>query len=149
MDPKGSVLSIVFWSSILIKWNREYSFADFNDLFLVPAMNLLNKEQIPRINEETKRILQLSKSCKTGDWYLYKSYIEIGVYGALLAPYKLPRFVTTKILALEYLRQLLNANEINFIASMKKTQFKLKNQIGPFIVNNREAANEINVKLKE
>ena len=121
VDPEGNVLSVVFWSSILRKWNREYSFADFNDLFLVLAMNLLNKEHTLRINEETKRILQLSKSYKTGDWYLYKSYTEIRVYGALLAPYKLPRFVTTRIFALEYLRQLLNENEINFIASRKKT----------------------------
>ena len=71
------------------------------------------------------------------------------MYCSSLAPYKLPRFVTTRIFALEYLRQLLNVDEINFIASKKKTQFKLKNQIGPFIVNTREAANEINVKLKE
>ena len=55
--PEGNVVSVVFWTSILRKWNREYSFEDFNDLFLVPAMNLLNKEQTPRINEETKRIL--------------------------------------------------------------------------------------------
>ena len=57
--------------------------------------------------------------------------------------------MTTSIFALEYLRKLLNADEVNFIVFRKKTQFKLKNQVGPFIVNNREAANEINVKLKE
>lgn len=88
-------------------------------------------------------------NCKTGDWYLYRNQTEIRVYGALLAPYKLPRFVTTRIFALEYLRQILNADEVNFMASRKKTQFKLKNQIGPFILNNREAANDINIKLKE
>ena len=42
IDPEGNLLSVVFWSSILRKWNREYNFAEFNDLFLVPAMNLLN-----------------------------------------------------------------------------------------------------------
>ena len=79
---------------------------------------------------------------------MYKNYREIRTYGALLAPYKFPRFVTTRIFAPEYLKQLLNADEVNFMASRKKTQFKLKNQVGPFIVNNREAANEIiNVKL--
>ena len=71
------------------------------------------------------------------------------MYGSSLAPYKLPIFVTTRIFALEYLRQILNVDEINFIASKKKTQFKLKIQIGPFIVNNKKAANEIKVKLKE
>ena len=149
VDAEGKVLSVVFWSSILRKWNKEYSFTDFNDSFIAPAMYLLEKEEIPRINDETRRILQLSESYKTGDWYLYKNHTEIRVYGSSLAPYKLPRFVTTRIFSLEYLRQLLNVDEIHFIAFKKKTQFKLKNQIGPFIVNNREAANEINVKLKE
>ena len=79
----------------------------------------------------------------------YTGITDIRVYGALLAPYKLPRFVTTNFFALEYLRQILNVDEVNFMASRKKTQFKLKNQIGPFIVNNREAVNEINIKLKE
>ena len=96
-----------------------------------------------------QRILQLFENCKTGDWYLYRNHTELRVYGALLAPYKLPRFVTTRIFALEYLRQILNADAINFMASKKKTQCKLKNQIGPFIVNNREAIKEINIKLKE
>ena len=91
----------MFWPSILRKESREYSYTDFNDLFIVPAMNLLNKQETPRINEEIKRILQLSESCKTGDWYLYKNHTEIRVYGTLLAPYKLPRFFTTRIFALE------------------------------------------------
>ena len=35
------------------------------------------------------------------------------------------------------------------MASKKKTQFKLKNQIGPFIVNNRDALKEIAKKLSD
>ena len=57
MDAEGKVLSVVFWSSILIKCNREFIFTDFNDSFIAPAMYLLEKEEIPRINDETRRIL--------------------------------------------------------------------------------------------
>ena len=103
-DETRKILSVVFWSSILRKWNREYSFADSNDSFIAPSMYLLEKEEIPRINDETRRILQLSENYKTGDWYLYKNHTEIKVYGSSLAPYKLPRFVTTRIFSLEYLR---------------------------------------------
>ena len=57
LDVEGNLLSVVFWTSILRKENMEYTYADFNDLFIIPAMNLLTKEETPRINEETKRIL--------------------------------------------------------------------------------------------
>ena len=48
-----------------------------------------------------------------------------------------------RIFALEYLRQILNFDYINFLAAKKKTQLKLKIQIGPFIINKREAEKEI------
>ena len=57
--------------------------------------------------------------------------------------------MTIRVFDLEYLRQVLNADAINFMASKKKTQFKLKNQIGPFIVNNRDADKEIERRLSE
>ena len=44
-----------------------------------------------------------------------------------------------RIFALEYFRQIINLDEVNFLAARKKTQFKMKNQFGPFICNNREA----------
>ena len=86
-----------------------------------------------RINEEIKNILQLSKQSKVGDWYLYEKYAEIRVFGSNLLPYKLPKHPSMRIFALEYIRQILNSDSINFMAAKKKTQFKLKNQIGPFI----------------
>ena len=134
---------------MLFRSSSEYSYKGFNDLFIKPAMSLLNKAEPPRINEDIKIILQLSKNCKVGDCYLYENHTEIKVYGALLAPYKIPKFLTTRIFALEYLRQILNANAVNFIASKKKAQFKLKNQIGPFIVNSRDALKDIVSKLSK
>ena len=70
MDVEGKVLSVVFWSSILRKWNREYSFTYFNHSFIAPAMYLLEKEEIPRINDETRRILSYQRATK----------LEIGIY---------------------------------------------------------------------
>ena len=97
---EGKPLSVIFWTSLLRKNNSEYSYSDFNDLFIRPAMSLLNKVEPPRINEEIKIILQLSENCKVGDWYLYKNHTETRVYGAILGPYKLPKFLTTRIFAL-------------------------------------------------
>ena len=149
MGVEGNPLSVVFWSSLPRKDGSEFNYKDFIDLFIRPAMSLLCKEEQPRISEEIKRILHLSEHCKLGDWYLYENYTERRIFGATLAPYKLPKFLTIRFFALEYLRQVLNVDAINFMAAKKKTQFKLKNQIGPFIVNNRDALKEIVMKLSE
>lgn len=43
-----------------------------------------------------------------------------------------------RIFSLEYFRQIINSDEVNFLAARKKTLFKIKNQLGPFICNKRE-----------
>ena len=57
--------------------------------------------------------------------------------------------MSMRIFALDYLRQILSSNSINFMAARKNTQFKLKNQVGPFIINNRDAEKEITKRLAE
>ena len=74
MDMEGQPHSVIFWTSLLRKNSSEYSYSDFNDLFIKPDMSLLDKAEPPRINEEIKRILQLSENCKVGEWYLYKNH---------------------------------------------------------------------------
>ena len=44
-----------------------------------------------------------------------------------------------RLFALEYYRKIINANEINFVNAKKKANFKIKDQLGPFICNSREA----------
>ena len=56
VDVEGKLLSVVFWTSLLRKYNSQYRYTDFNALFIILAMNLLNKVETTRINEETKRI---------------------------------------------------------------------------------------------
>ena len=47
-----------------------------------------------------------------------------------------------RLFALEYIKQILNLDEVNFLSAKKKTQFKIKNHIGPFIFNNRNASQQ-------
>ena len=54
-----------------------------------------------------------------------------------------------RVFNLEYIRKVLNSNSINFLAAKKKTQFKLKNQVGPFICNHRDAEAEATKQLLE
>jgi len=66
----------------------------------------------------------------------------------MLAPYKLPRYLPMRLFALEYYRQIINANEFNFINAKKKAYFKIKDQLGPFICNSREAGKEVDLILQ-
>ena len=100
---------------------------------------MLNNIIQPRVSDEIKKVLQFSKHSRTGNWYLYQNHTEIRVYGSNLFPYKLPKYLPMRLFALEYIRQILNSDEINFLAAKKKTQFKIKNQVGPFFCNNRDA----------
>ena len=54
-----------------------------------------------------------------------------------------------RVFSLEYIRQILNSDSINLLVAKKKTQFKLKNQVGPFIWNHREAGIEASKQLLE
>jgi len=44
-----------------------------------------------------------------------------------------------RLFALEYFRQLINANLTHFCNVKKKAQLRTRNQLGPFIINKREA----------
>jgi len=100
-DAQGNQRSVVFWSSIFHHISYlPYSYCEFIDLFIHPAMSLLLSSPPPRLTDEMQRILQLSKSYGIGDWYFYKHYTVIRIYGCELAPYRLPRYVPMRIFSL-------------------------------------------------
>jgi hypothetical protein len=80
----------------------------------------------PRINDEVRRILHLSDNAKTGDWYLYQNHTEIRVYECELVPYKLPQYLSVRIFSLEYIRQIMNLDDIHFVSLKKKQQLRIK-----------------------
>ena len=98
-------------------------------MFLHPVINLLGSRNKPRISEEIRKVLKISD----GDWYLYQNYTKLRIFGCELAPYKLPKFLSMMIFSLEYIRLMINMDEIHFVVAKKKSQFKIKTHIGPFI----------------
>lgn len=79
---------------------------------------------------------------------MYQNYIEIRVYGCEVPPCKLPKFVPIRIFALEYIWQVMNMDELHFVLAKKKSQFKLKGHIGPFVCNTRVETKEAGLLLK-
>jgi hypothetical protein len=111
---------VTVWTSLLKHNSTEYSFKAFIDLFYHPVVSMLGGRPKPQINDEVQRILHLSDNTKTRDWYLYQNHTQIRVYGCDLAPYKLPKYFPVRIFSLEYIRQIMNSDDIHFISLKKK-----------------------------
>lgn len=54
-----------------------------------------------------------------------------------------------RIFALEYIRKILNSDEIHFVVAKKKAQFRIKTQVGPFVCNTKTAGEAADKILKE
>jgi hypothetical protein len=149
MDQDGKPQPVTSWTSLLRRNSTEFNFKQFIEQFYHPVVSMLSGRQEPRINEEIQRILHLSDLAKTGDWYLYQNHMEIRIYGCELAPYKLPKYFPVRIFTLEYIRQMINSDDIHFVSLKKKQQLRIKGQIGSFICNSRAVGEEANKLLKE
>ena len=73
----------------------------------------------------------------------------IRIYGYEICPYRLPRYVSMRLFALEYYRQLINSDLTHFHSTKKKAQLKFKDQLGPFIMNKKEGWQEADLILKD
>jgi len=87
-----------------------------------------------------QRILHLSKGYNIDDWYYYQNHTVIRIYGCELAPYRLPKYVSMRLFALEYYRQFNSADLTHFYGAKKRAQLKIRHQLGPFIFNKMEQA---------
>lgn len=81
MNDKGKPQLVIFWTTLVVKDKKDFSYKTFVEMFVHLAMSLLSGTIEPRISKDIKRIMQLFDQAKTGDWYLYQNFIEIRVYG--------------------------------------------------------------------
>ena len=100
---------------------------------------MLFDELLPRVFEEMNIMMQSSPEDRIGDWFLYKDFIVLRVYGFTGEPYRLPAFLTPRIFALEYMRQRLHAEEEHFGAFKKSSNIKFPLKVGSFIFKNKGA----------
>ena len=127
LDAQGNRRSVVFWSSLFHHVSYSpYSYCEFIDLFIYPAMSLVLSFPPPRLTDEMQKILQLSKSYSIRDSYFYQDHTVIRIYGCELAPYRLPKYVPMRLFALEYFRQFGNVDMIHF--HRKKQEGTAENQ---------------------
>jgi hypothetical protein len=135
MDKDGRPQAVIAWTSLIRQNSTEFSFKQFIEKFYHPVVSMLSGRPEPRIHEEIQRILHLSDLTKNGDWYIYQNHTEIRVYGCELAQYKFPKYLPVRIFSLEYIRQMINSDDIHFVSLKKKQQLRIKGKIGSFIHN--------------
>jgi len=57
-------------------------------------------------------------------------------------------YVPMRLFALEYFMQIIDADLVHFCNAKKKAQLRIKNQLGPFVCNTREACKEAEKNLE-
>jgi hypothetical protein len=70
------------------------------------------------------------------------------MYGSEVKPFKLPSFLTMGGFAWEFIRQSIDVDDIHFIPRRKRTNFKTKREVVPFIVFNRSNLQVVEVMLQ-
>jgi len=54
-----------------------------------------------------------------------------------------------RLFTLEYFRQIINTDLTHFYNANKKAQLRIKNQLGPFVINSRDAWQEAEKILQD
>ena len=76
-----------------------------------------------------------------GDWFCFEDYTLIRIYGFEGEPFRLPKFTTRRLFALEFLRQRLAAEKEKFVKHKKASSLKFVFTLEPFVVKSILAAN--------
>ena len=83
--------------------------------------------------------MQSSPEDRVGDWFLYRGYTVLRIYGFTGQPYRLPSFLTPRIFTLDFMRQRLLSEEEHFGAFKKYSSIKFPLKVGPFIFKGKGA----------
>ena len=77
------------------------------------------------MTKEMKAYLQNSNEL-VGEWFLYKEFTILRIYGFENEPYRLPVFLTKRIFVLEFLRQRLYVESEMFLKHKKASNMNFK-----------------------
>ena len=96
-------------------------------------------KEMPRVLDEMRCLMQSSPEERVRDWFLYRDYTVLRVYGFAGQPYRLSSFLTPRIFALEFMRQRLLSEEEHFGAFKKSSNIKFPFKVGSFIFKGKGA----------
>jgi hypothetical protein len=101
----------------------------------------------PRMYVSYQQKLQLQPSLRVGDWFLFKVFTVIRIYGFELEPYQLPIYIPPRLFSLEYCRKILMADELLSLSKSKNDSFSLLAKVSSFLIKSRPSIDYINKLL--
>jgi hypothetical protein len=113
--------------------NATISFCTFSSSIMPTIYKVIFGSYMPKISEVLKMLLQNPDEL-IGDWFCFRDYTVIRIYGFEGEPFNLPKFTSRRLFALEYLRHRLVAKNDNFIKPKKASSIKFNFTIEPFVV---------------
>ena len=113
--------------------NATISFFTFASSVIPALYKLIFGSSMPRIGEDLKLLLQNPME-PVGDWFCFEDYTLIRIYGFEGEPFKVPKFKTRRLFALEFLRQRLVAENDNFFNHKEAYSLKFVFTLEPFVV---------------
>ena len=116
---------------------KQINMFEFVNTIMAKIYKMIFDDVLPRVLEGMRIMLQSSLEDRTGDWFLHKEFTVIRMYGFTGEPYRLPSFLTSRVFALEFMRQRLCAEEEHFRAFKKSSDVKFPLKVGPFIFKNK------------
>lgn len=119
MEPRKKKQSMVNWTEIVGIHPSYEGFFIFYFLFHVSGLHHHYQLCSTKYLTQNSVILQLRRDVKVGDWFSFEYYIEIRLYVAKVAPYRVPYFVPMRLFALDIIRQTLNVYQVHFVPTKK------------------------------
>jgi hypothetical protein len=132
------------WTSLSIFVETKGKFLEFANGFLLNKYIFLMEQEPPRMLVTYQEKLHLNPDIKVGDWFLFKRYIVIRIYGYGVEPCQLHVYIPPLLFALEYYGKRLATNKLHFISKSKKPSFNLRATFSSFIIKNRPTIDYVN-----
>ena len=121
----SNVTGLQFLSTIFASdFPKQINMFEFENSIMSEIYKMLFDEVLPRVLEEMKSMMQSSPEDRVGDWFLYKDFTVLRIYGFTGEPYRMPAFLTPRVFPLEYMRQRVHAEEEHFGAFKKCSNIK-------------------------
>jgi len=73
---------------------KQINMFEFANSIMSEMYKMLFDEDLPRVLDEMKYLMQSSPEDRVGDWFLYRDYTVLRIYGFTGQPYRLPAFLT-------------------------------------------------------
>lgn len=141
--------STSLWRSLIVKNSRKDRMFFLVNKVMARDYFFLFESMPPRISSELKENLHLVTETRVHEWFLFKYYIVLRIYGFEDDLYFLPTFPTSRVYALEYIRKIFLSYLEQFGKIHKPLIFKMYSKIGPFTVKHQSTKDIVEKLLKE